>query len=268
MESALLSQIIGWLVERRNRQWIALGLLIGAIVIGTSQLLRFSKKVNDPRDEAFTAWWTASYQERMQLVTARRERCPNAPLLLPADGYIGLLYGDPRSPYSDTHRHQGIDIFSPGNIGQTPVYAAFDGYLTREVGWISALILRIPDDPLYPGRQIWLYYTHMADPSGQEDTILDSFPPGTREVFVKQGTLLGYTGNYSGTPYSPVGVHLHFSIVLDNGNGGYRNELEFDNTVDPSRYLGMAVNYGCAPVVPNCTPEPTCPDAVLSKGGN
>lgn len=264
----MLSQIVGWMAERRNRHWIAVSLLVIAIVIGASQLSRFAKEINDPRNEAFIGWWTSSYEERLPLITARREVCPGAPFLLPSDGYIGLLYGDPRPPYTETHRHQGIDIFSPGEVGETPVYAAYDGYLTREVGWRSALILRVPDDPLHPGRQIWLYYTHMADPSGEEDTILDIFPTGTREVFVKQGALLGYTGNYSGKPFSPVGVHLHFSIVLDNGYGGYRNELEFDNTVDPSRYLGMAVNYGCAPVVPNCTPDPLCQNAILGKGGS
>ena len=41
------------------------------------------------------------------------------------------------------------------------------------------MTLRLPDDPLYPGRQIWLYYTHMADKSGEQDFIEDAFPPGT-----------------------------------------------------------------------------------------
>jgi hypothetical protein len=37
-------------------------------------------------------------------------------------------------------------------------------------------------------------------------------------------------------------VHLHFSIVLDDGQGSFRNELEFDNTLDPSPYLGLPLN--------------------------
>jgi murein DD-endopeptidase MepM/ murein hydrolase activator NlpD len=188
--------------------------------------------------------------------------------VLPADGFIGLMYGDPRGPYSEVHRHQGIDIFSPTEPGITPVYAAYDGYITREEGWTSALIERVPDDPLQPGRQIWLYYTHMATADGQSDFIEGAFPHGTHDVLVKQGTLLGYTGNYSGNPVSPVAVHLHFSIVLDNGQGGYRNELDFNNTVDPSRYLGMAVNYGCAFETPACMrSDPLCAGAVLGLGG-
>jgi hypothetical protein len=104
---------------------------------------------------------------------------------------------------------------------------------------------------------IWLYYTHMADPDGN-DFIEPAFPRGTRELFVQKGTLLGYTGNYSGNPLNPVGVHLHFSIVLDNGRGQFLNELEFENTLDSSPYLGMAVHIECAPIVPSCTLDPLC----------
>jgi hypothetical protein len=37
-------------------------------------------------------------------------------------------------------------------------------------------------------------------------------------------------------------MHLHFSIVLDDGQGGFRNELEIKNTLDPSPYLGIELN--------------------------
>ncbi len=168
-------------------------------------------------------------------------RCGDAPFLLPTDGLIGFLWGDSFRP---GHRHQGLDIFGPtgpDGLGETPVVAAYDGYLTREPGWKSAVIIRHPQDPLDPGRQIWTYYTHMADPEG-ESFIVDSFPAGTRERFVAAGTLLGHQGNYSGDDTNPTGMHLHFSIVLDDGTGRYRNELEFANTLDPSPYLGLRVN--------------------------
>ena len=103
------------------------------------------------------------------------------------------------------------------------------------------MIIRVPDDPLRPGRQIWVYYTHMAGPDGASYIATD-FPPGTSEVYVEAGTLLGYQGNYSGTPNNPVGVHLHFSIVKDDGQGVYLNELEIGNTLDPSPYLGLSLN--------------------------
>ena len=100
----------------------------------------------------------------------------------------------------------------------------------------------MPDDPLHRGEQIWLYHTHMADRAGN-DFIEEAFPPGTQDLFVEQGTLLGYTGDYNGRSPRDVWVHLHFSIVKDDGNGRYRNELEFNNTLDPTPYLGLPLNY-------------------------
>ena len=177
------------------------------------------------------------------------QRCGIAPFIFPTNGFIGFLWDD---SFRLGHRHQGIDIFggTPGNV--TPVIAAYPGYLTRLQDWRSSLIIRIPNDPLQPGRQIWTYYTHMANPDG-ESFVSPEFPPGTREVYVEAGTLLGYQGNYSGTPGNPVGVHLHFSIVTDDGNGSFRNELEFGNTLDPSPYLGLPLNAKLDPgAVPGC----------------
>jgi hypothetical protein len=73
-------------------------------------------------------------------------------------------------------------------------------------------------------------------------------------VFVEAGTLLGYQGNFSGDPYNPVGIHLHFSIVKDDGQGRFLNELEIENTLDPSPYLGLPVNAS-----QNSGEIPTCP---------
>jgi hypothetical protein len=52
-------------------------------------------------------------------------------------------------------RYQGIDIFSHTKPGITPVYAAYGGYVTHEDSWRSTLIMRVPQDPLQPDRQIW-----------------------------------------------------------------------------------------------------------------
>lgn len=166
------------------------------------------------------------------------ERCREAPFIFPTDGYVGYLWDD---SFRIRHRHQGIDIFGGAGVDQTPVVVAYAGYLTRLPGWKSSLIVRLPDDPLVPGRQIWTYYTHMADPQGNS-FILPEFPPGTTEVYVAAGTRLGYQGDYSGDLANPVGVHLHFSIVLDDGSGKFKNELDIRNTVDPSPYLGLALN--------------------------
>jgi murein DD-endopeptidase MepM/ murein hydrolase activator NlpD len=164
-------------------------------------------------------------------------RCGEAPFIFPTDGFVGYLWGDSFRPL---HRHQGLDIFS-GQLGQTPVVAAYPGYLTRLPEWKASVIIRIPHDPLDPSGQIWTYYTHMADESGNS-FISPQFPPGASEVYVAAGTLLGYQGDYSGDPGNPVGVHLHFSIVRDDGQGRFRNELEIRNTLDPSPYLGLPLN--------------------------
>lgn len=179
-------------------------------------------------------------------------RCGDAPFIFPTDGMVGFLWGD---SFRIGHRHQGLDIFAGTEAGLAPVIAAYDGYLTRLADWKSSVILRIPSDPLAPGRQIWLYYTHMANRDG-ESYIAAEFPPGTREVFVPAGALLGYQGNYSGDPNNPTGIHLHFSIVKDDGRGNFLNELEIGNTYDPSPYLGMELsaknNNGEAPM---CLPQ-------------
>jgi murein DD-endopeptidase MepM/ murein hydrolase activator NlpD len=185
-------------------------------------------------------------------VTPANSRCTGAPFAFPTDGYIGYLYGDSVRPLQ---KHQGIDVFGDRPLGQTPVYAAADGFLTRLADWKSAVIIRVPDDPLSPGREIWLYYAHMADPEG--NSFIDAeFPPGTGEKPVKTGQLLGYQGDYSGDPANPTGIHLHFSIVLGDGQGGFRNETDIANTLDPSPYFGMGLNAassGYGP--PKCVPQ-------------
>jgi len=206
------------------------------------------------RDDAGRTSRVISYIRNPQAHTGwnvrAKEKCGQAPFIIPTDGYIGYLWDDSFYP---GHRHQGIDIFAGSEVNITAVYAAYPGYLTRKPDWKSSLIIRIPDDPLHPGRQIWTYYTHLAGPDG-ESFIAADFPPGAEEVFVEAGALLGYQGNYSGNPGNPVGVHLHFSIVLDDGQGRYLNELEIENTLDPSAYLGLPLNANLATEpIPQCS---------------
>lgn len=179
-------------------------------------------------------------------------RCANAPFLLPSKGFIGYLWNDSFKPFN---RHQGIDIFAGTDAGKAPVYAPYDGFLTREEGWRSSIIIRIPQDPLDPSRQIWLYMAHMADPEGNS-FIDNAFPPGTYDNPVFTGDLLGFQGNYSGDSARPVGVHLHFSIVRDDGNGNYLNELDVANTLDPTPYFGFELNAKALgkSEIPRCSP--------------
>jgi len=193
--------------------------------------------------------WIRNPSARPEWKLAAGSQCGSAPFRFPTDGFVGFLWGDSFRP---GHTHQGIDIFAGTEIGVTRVVSAYPGYLTRMPDWKSTVIVRVPEDPLQPGRQIWQYYTHMADREGNS-FIADEFPPGTFEIPVETGTFLGYQGDYSGDPNNPVGVHLHFSIVEDDGNGKFKNELEIANTIDPSPYLGLPLNgYENRDRVPLC----------------
>ena len=257
--SSWLKQFFHWLIEPRYRGFkiilILFLFLVGALAINRG--MNYLRFLAEPGSRPILQWAQGDATARAELITEQRDLCPGASFVLPADGFIGLLYEDPRGPYSQANPHQGIDIFSNTDPGITPVYAAYDGYLTRDANWRSAIILRIPDDPLNPGNQIWLYYAHMADRAGNS-FIEPAFPPGTSELFVEQGTLLGYTGDYNGDSARTIWVHLHFSIVKDDGYGRYLNELEFANTLDPSPYLGLSLNYHCASTPAGCAAPPTC----------
>jgi len=186
--------------------------------------------------------WLRSPASADGRVVQMRSRCGAAPFVFPTTGIAGFLWGD---SFRLGHRHQGVDIFAGTDVDVTPVIAAYPGLLTRLPEWKSTVIVRVPSDPLQPGRQIWVYYTHMADAAGNS-FISDEFPPGTYEQAVQAGTFLGRQGDYSGDPNNPVGVHLHVSIVKDNA-GRFMNELEIQNTYDPSPYFGLALNSAMSP---------------------
>ena len=206
---------------------------------------------NSARLRAFRAWMNNPDSYPDWKLSAGTQ-CGSAPFRFPTDGFVGFLWGD---SFRIGHHHQGIDIFAGTDIGVTRVVSAYPGYLTRLPDWKSSVIVRVPEDPLHPGRQIWLYYTHMADEQGNS-FISSEFPPGSSEVPINAGTFLGYQGDYSGDPNNPVGIHLHFSIVKDDGNGNFQNELEIGNTLDPSPYLGLPLNaYENRNRVPACEPS-------------
>jgi peptidoglycan LD-endopeptidase LytH len=220
-----------------SRRTILLVSIIATAVIAAVATAYYMYQPNAERVNKFREWMRnpASHAEWK---LAAGSQCGTAPFLFPTDGFAGFIWGD---SFSLRHTHQGIDIFAGTGVGITPVISAYPGYLTRKLEWKSAVIVRVPNDPLQPGRQVWLYYTHMADQFGNS-YIASEFPAGTSEKLIEAGTFLGYQGNYSGDPNNPVGVHLHFSIVEDNGAGQFKNELDIDNTLDPSPYLGYPLN--------------------------
>ena len=136
--------------------------------------------------------WLNNTVDRAGMNSSALSQCDNAPFVLPSSGFVGLLYGDTAGPYNILRRHTGIDIFGDGVPGTIPVYAAYNGWLSRHSNWISTVAIR-HDDPL-ADRVIYTYYTHMASRDGQTSFILRQFAPGISEVPVRQGDLIGYQG--------------------------------------------------------------------------
>ena len=233
---------------KRKRFWIVVTVILVVNVV--MAYLIYQDLQSNSNDEI--ARWFREPGNRAALNTVNAQPCADAPFLLPSPGFIGLLWRDPARPYNLLRRHTGIDIFGDGGPGEVPVVAAYEGYLTRLDDWRSTVIIR-HDDPLQPGRTIWTYYTHMASENGEQSFIIEDFPPGTREVFVEQGALLGYQGTFSGSG-PPVGLHVHMSIVTSDEDGTFRNEAVLGNTLDPSPYFGLPLNIDDDPGRPiRCT---------------
>lgn len=237
---------------RRLARW----LLLTALLLVALLVFRWWR---EPGNQDFVTWASGDEDARATLI-AQSEPCVEAPFALPAEGWIGLFWNDPRGPYSQRRRHQGIDIFTREPPGTVPVYAVADGFIYREGDWVSTVIQRIPSDPLNPGQQIWVYYTHMADTQGN-DFIEPQFGRGVTEVEVRQGDLIGYVGNYDGNVPSRIWTHLHLSVVKDS-DGTYLNEYFIDNTLDPSPYFGMKLDWRKSAErngPTNHSPQPFCP---------
>jgi hypothetical protein len=234
------------IMRRMSKKFLVLALLFAIAAAGI--YLYFSVRRTSVRTAQVFDWFQDP-ASRPELRMRARTSCGDAPFIFPTDGLIGFIWDDSFRP---GHHHSGIDIFGGTEAGITPVIAAYPGYLTRQADWKSSVIIRVPDDPLHPARQIWVYYTHMADAAGNS-FISEEFPTGTHEVFVTAGTYLGLQGNYSGDPNNPVGVHLHVSVVKEDRFGNFKNELDINNTYDPSPYFGLALNANENPdTIPTC----------------
>jgi peptidoglycan LD-endopeptidase LytH len=231
---------------RPRRRLIVILVLLALLLFGGIVALYVYSSLVASQSAGYIGRWFSDRANRPAL-TNRRVACEGAPFVLPSEGLIGLLWDDPTLPYNLINPHTGLDIFGDGALGEVPVYAAYDGYLSRLESWVSTVIIR-HDDPLMAGRTIWTYYTHMGNNATGESYIAPPFRAGASEVFVRQGTLLGYQGDYS--PNQPVGLHLHFSIVLSAPEGGFRNEARIANTLDPSPYFGMALANDTQPQRP------------------
>lgn len=120
-------------------------------------------------------------------------RIPVDQLVCPVAGVVTFSddWGQPRSNW---RVHQGTDVFSAAG---TPNVAVGDGIAKQRVGGLA-------------GNAIWLYtgdgnayfYAHLSRFEGQFG------PDGTRPV--KQGEIVGYTGNTGNAAGGP--MHTHFEV--------------------------------------------------------
>ncbi len=139
--------------------------------------------------------------------------CPGAPWPFPTSSGLGLYW------YTKTLLLMGV-----GYDNTVPVYAVADGRLMRRADWPDAVAI-LHDDPLEPGRQVWAFYGGMASADGQASYVSVAFPPGSTDVPVKAGELLGYQGSYRAS-----WTHMHFAVVPPLPDGTFPAALVWRNT--------------------------------------
>jgi hypothetical protein len=145
--------------------------------------------------------------------------CPGAAWPFPSSGALGLRW------YNKTLSLMGI-----GYDNTVPVYAVADGQLMRRADWPDAVAI-LHDDPLNPGQQVWAFYGGMSSREGETSYVSGTFPPGSMDIPVKAGELLGYQGSFR---YA--WTHLHFAVVPPLPDGTFPAALVWRDT---SRDLSM-----------------------------
>lgn len=163
--------------------------------------------------------------------------CPGAPWPFPTSGALGTWW------FNKT-----LSLMGVGYDNTIPVYAVADGRLMRRAEWPDAVAI-LHDDPLEPDRQVWAFYGGMASADGQTSYVSTAFPPGSTDIRVEAGELLGYQGSYRSS-----WVYLHFAVVPPLVDGTFPAALVWRDTehdlslakvmaqVDyrnPSDYLGI-----------------------------
>lgn len=160
--------------------------------------------------------------------TKNLSACPGADWQLPSDGSRGVKWNA-----------GGLDFFGQGQEGKIPVYAVADGWLTRQTDWVDQVVIQHAD-PLNPGGKIWSSYSGLGAANGTETFIAPDFPPGTENLPVKAGQLLGYQGTWSGKPLWASWVHLHFAVLSAEG-ATVPEPLDQARVQDPQPYLKLAL---------------------------
>jgi len=156
------------------------------------------------------------------------EACPNAPWRLPTRGELGMWWLSGQ-----------LAFMGQGRQNTVPVYAVADGLLTRHPDWKDTVAIQ-HDDPLRPGEKVWTFYSGMASCGGGRSFVVADFPPGSEDVPVEQGRLLGYQGQFW-APGPVFWVHVGFAVLPAKADGSFPVEMlteDGSRPLDPSPYLG------------------------------
>ncbi len=184
-------------VDKRGRLPVFLAFLVGtAIVVSSPTNAQSIDPIDEARTSSYPAWMT-----------------PGATYAWPttATTYLTSTFAETRS----AHLHSAIDISTRAEEGH-PILAAREGVVSRIMmgpfGYGNALMLTHEDG----SHTLYAHLSHFTDeiqaigdrvrmPSLQMD--LDYYPPVGRQIRVKKGELIGYSG---GTGVGP--PHLHFEV--------------------------------------------------------
>ncbi|MEW5826873.1 MAG: hypothetical protein AB1778_08605, partial [Candidatus Bipolaricaulota bacterium] len=216
-------------------------------------------------------WGSVSYEEAAESQTAMTHAMAAAmrgaaPFCTPTAGSLGYRHNE--------GTHAGIDIWTgnypsnaaaPGNA----IYLVYGGTLTDiwegrnrkgdsaagSDGVPQTLIFTHSIDTAYaavvPALQVATVYMHLADETTGISYINSALKKGN---WYPAGTFLGYQGNrryYRSGSSESVITHLHFDVRL----------LDLSTYVDPSLYLGLAVNANANPLPKGTRIAQTCTSA-------
>ena len=63
-------------------------------------------------------------------------------------------------------------------------------------------------------------------------------------ISVKAGQLLGYQSTWSGKPFWPRWMYMRFAVVRAENRDDFRNELTWEDLLDPILYLYLELKPG------------------------
>src|SRR5689334_19850879 len=80
------------------RMLLGFGLVLLVLGLGAYLALRWYRGNSGSNQQIYE--WLVNPDKHLELNTASMLRCPNAPFIIPSEGFIGLLWRDSAAPYN------------------------------------------------------------------------------------------------------------------------------------------------------------------------